>query len=80
MKIVKPLQAFGFVLRRERKKLGLSQLKFAARTGLHFNYISKLERGLKNPTFLVIRRISSSLELNPLDFLTMVEGEIQDQP
>lgn len=45
------LKAFGNQVRRERKKLQLSQEDFASLAGIHRTYIGVVERGEKNITF-----------------------------
>lgn len=44
------LKAFGNQVRRERKKLQLSQEDFASLAGIHRTYIGVVERGEKNIT------------------------------
>ena len=51
----------GLNLKRFRQKLGLSQEAFAFKAGLHRTYISGIERGVRNPTVLVLEEIASAL-------------------
>ena len=51
----------GLNLKRFRQELGLSQEKFAFKAGLHRNYISEFERGVRNPTILVLEEIALAL-------------------
>ena len=48
-------------LRRER---GWSQEELADRTGLHRTYVSGVERGVRNPTLLVLDRIAAAFEVS----------------
>ena len=57
------LKALGERLRKYRLEKGLSQESFAEKTQLDTTYISGLERGKRNPSFLIIRRISKVLEI-----------------
>ncbi len=51
----------GLNLKRFRQALGLSQEAFAFKAGLHRTYISGIERGVRNPTVLVLEGIASAL-------------------
>ena len=44
-----------------RQELGLSQEAFAFQAGLHRTYISGIERGVRNPTVLVLEEIALAL-------------------
>ena len=46
-----------------RQELGLSQEAFAFQAGLHRTYISGIERGVRNPTILVLEVIASALDV-----------------
>ena len=47
-----------------RVALGLSQEDFAGRVGLDRTYVSGIERGLRNPTLLVLLRLAQALEVS----------------
>lgn len=51
----------GRNLKHFRQKLGLSQEAFAFKAGFHRTYISGIERGVRNPTVLVLEEIASAL-------------------
>jgi transcriptional regulator with XRE-family HTH domain len=51
----------GLNLKRFRQELGLSQEAFAFKAGLHRTYISGIERGVRNPTVLVLEEIALAL-------------------
>ena len=58
------LKNLGIRLRGFRQSRNYSQEKFAELTKLDRTYISGLERGLRNPSYLIIKRISEVLEIN----------------
>jgi transcriptional regulator with XRE-family HTH domain len=67
------MTAFGAVVRRRRCALGLSQQKLGERCGLTQEYISGIERGVRNPTLKSIWTLAGGLEVSPGDLL--LEGE-----
>lgn len=48
-------------VRRLREARGLSQEGFRFESGLDRTYISGIERGVRNPTILVVERIAKAL-------------------
>lgn len=53
----------GQNLRKLRLESGRSQEDFAFECGIHRTYISGLERGIRNPTVLVLERIANALNV-----------------
>lgn len=53
----------GLNLRKIRLDRGLSQEALAFDCGLHRTYISGVERGVRNPTVLVLERIAMALKV-----------------
>jgi transcriptional regulator with XRE-family HTH domain len=51
----------GTNVRRLREQRGWSQETLAFECGLHRTYISGVERGVRNPTVLVVQEIASAL-------------------
>lgn len=58
------LKILGERLRKFRIEKGFSQESFAEKTQLDRTYISGLERGKRNPSFLIIRRMAKVLEIS----------------
>lgn len=56
-------QRVGINVRRFRKERGLSQEALAFECGLHRTYISGVERGIRNPTVVVLEEIATALEV-----------------
>ncbi|MBB2176697.1 helix-turn-helix domain-containing protein [Gluconacetobacter johannae] len=60
-----PRVVLGRIIHRERIRLGISQEELADRVELDRTYISGMERGLRNPTFMVLLRLAQILQINP---------------
>ena len=61
----------GLNLRHYREKLGLSQEEFAFECGLHRTYISGVERGIRNPTVVVVAKLAKALKVAPEKLIEM---------
>ncbi len=59
----------GINVRRLRKERGYSQEELAFECGLHRTYISGVERGIRNPTVVILERIASALKVPPARLL-----------
>ncbi|MBO4630030.1 MAG: helix-turn-helix transcriptional regulator [Treponema sp.] len=59
------LQTMGERLRTFRLKRNLSQEQLAELSELDRTYISGLERGKRNPSYLIIRRLCQVLKIKP---------------
>lgn len=59
----KILKNFGDTVRKKRKKAQLSQEELAEKLGIHRTYMSFIERGLRNPSLLMIFKISRVLKI-----------------
>ena len=57
------LKHLGDKLRFYRIQKGYSQEVFADKTELDRTYISGLERGKRNPSYLIIKRIANTLDI-----------------
>ena len=57
------LKTLGEILRKYRIEKGFSQESFSEKTQLDRTYISGLERGKRNPSYLIIKRIAKVLEI-----------------
>lgn len=55
------LQLFGERVRTLRAGLGLSQEDFAAKCGLDRTYVSGIERGRRNPSLRIVRKLAAEL-------------------
>lgn len=68
------LLKLGSLLRFYRLQKNFSQEKLSELTELDRTYISGLERGLRNPSFLIIKKLSDVLDINPQQ---LFEGDIK---
>lgn len=59
-----PLNLLGYAIRRYRLVLGISQEELADRCKFDRTYISMLERGTRNPSFLNLVRLAKGLEVS----------------
>ena len=62
------LKKLGERIKQLRKEAGISQEKLAELAGLDRTYISGLERGLRNPSYLVLQRIAKELNIKEACF------------
>ncbi len=70
--------AFGKAIKQERIKKGITQEELAHRCGLDRTYISRIERGFKNPTLSVVWDVATiGLEIS---FLSLMEVVIHNLP
>ena len=58
-----PLLPLGYAIKAQREKLRFTQEYLAEKTGFDRTYISMLERGRRNPSFLNLLRIAKGLEI-----------------
>lgn len=74
-----PRLALGRIVHRHRIRLGISQEDFAHQVGLDRTYVGGIERGVRNPTFLVLLRLAQVLGLPPARLLEGdAEGDASD--
>lgn len=60
----------GRNVRRLRLARGYSQERLSELSGLTQQYISDLERGLRNPTVVTLFELSQALAATPVDLIT----------
>lgn len=58
------LKTFGSQVRAKRTSLGLSQEQLAFETGLDRTYISGVERGVRNPSLIILEKIAKGLKVS----------------
>lgn len=57
-------QSLADQIRDERHKAGLSQEDLALTAEVDCTYVSQLERGIANPSLLILSRIADALDAN----------------
>jgi transcriptional regulator with XRE-family HTH domain len=55
----------GINVRFWRERLDISQEELAFRANLHRTYVSGVERGVRNPTVLIVGRLAKALDVGP---------------
>lgn len=65
------LAALGDVMRELRMEKDLSQEDFARAAGLHRTYISDVERGKRNMTVIVLRKLANALGKSASELLDL---------
>jgi transcriptional regulator with XRE-family HTH domain len=71
---MEPTQAqLGAVIRRLRLERELSVESLAATAGIHWTYLSGIERGRRNPTWKVLRGIARSLGVEISELARLAE-------
>lgn len=63
----------GLNLKKYREAADLSQEELAFNCGLHRTYISGVERGIRNPTVLVLQKIADALQIEAWRLLVEIE-------
>lgn len=55
---------FGKRLRKLRTDRGLTQEQLADKAGLHFTYVGQVERGIRNPSLINIKKLARALKVS----------------
>jgi transcriptional regulator with XRE-family HTH domain len=55
----------GKNLRAARKKIGLSQIDLAQRSGLEQGEVSRIERGIRDPQVSTLEKLAAAVEMPP---------------
>lgn len=64
----------GKNVRVRRQHLGISQEELAFRAKLHRTYVSGVERGVRNPTVIILGRLAKALGIEPAALLATTKG------
>lgn len=67
---------FGEVLRRYRSKLGVSQEELAFRAGVDRTFVSRIERGLRQPTITTLIGLGAALGVSAAELVRETEDKL----
>jgi transcriptional regulator with XRE-family HTH domain len=59
----------GEAIRRQRKRMKLTQEKLAEKADLHPNYLGRVERGEEHVSLISLRRIADALDVRVRDLV-----------
>lgn len=68
-------KSFAIVLKRLRRKKGLSQEKLGFEADLHRTYVSQLERGLKSPSLRTLDKLAGVLGVSLSELMAQIDQE-----
>ena len=68
------LAAFGLNVRRQREVRNLTQEDLAEKAGLHSTYVSGIERGVRNPSLVIISRLAKALGVTVSQLTRGIDG------
>ena len=71
--------ALGKLIQRSREALDYSQEELADASDIHITHIGGLERGVRNPSYATLIRLSKALKTTPGALLTLAD-ELLKQP
>jgi transcriptional regulator with XRE-family HTH domain len=66
-------ERFGFAVKTRREELNLTQEDLADKAGIHRTYLSDVERGSRNLSFINIERLAAALSMSLADLFRLVE-------
>jgi transcriptional regulator with XRE-family HTH domain len=74
------LQRFGATLRQYRQHAGLSHRALAAKTGIHYTYITQIEQGRRNVSVLALLRLARALGIPSSWLLAQLDPRVPLAP
>lgn len=67
--VTDPKKALGQAIRIRREALGLTQEQLAEKAGLHWTFISGVERGIRNISIVKLHQIAVALQVRLRDLV-----------
>lgn len=61
----------GKNIKKAREKMGLTQEEVAQKIDVHVSYVSRIERGVVNPSHSILESIGKLLRMKPSDLLSI---------
>tara|TARA_B100000405_G_scaffold196781_1_gene137937 strand:- start:374 stop:637 length:264 start_codon:yes stop_codon:yes gene_type:complete len=68
---------FGEVLRRYRSEMNVSQEELAFRAGVDRTFVSRIERGIRQPTITTLIGLGSALGVSAAELVRETEAEFK---
>lgn len=75
---MKLAEAFGIILKRERKKRGLSQVRLIEMTGLDRRTIQHYESAQRTPILQNVQILAKALDMSPGTLVNLVFDELDN--
>lgn len=72
-------QTFGLVLKEHRERVGLSQEELAGRAEVDRTFVSRIERGLRQPTISTLIGLGLALGVSAAELVQEVEAKYLKQ-
>jgi transcriptional regulator with XRE-family HTH domain len=72
-----PPQAFGLVLQRERTRREISQETLAFEAGVDRTFVSRMERGLRQPTISTLLNLAKAIGMPAAELVQLTERELR---
>lgn len=66
----------GLVIKRYRQQLGISQEELAHRADVDRTFVSRLERGVRQPTITTLIQIAKALDMSAAELVGEIETEL----
>lgn len=69
-------EKFGKIVKKLRKKKGMTQEDLAHKTGISVDFLSLVERGKNAPSFETLEKLAGALEVKVRDFFIFESYEV----
>ena len=67
---------FGEEMRKIRKEVGLSQEALALKANVDRSFMSKMERGIRQPTITIMFKLCDALDIQPEKLIASVRSRL----
>lgn len=73
-------KSFGLLLRRHRLAAGLTQYELAHRSGIDVSFLSRMERGLTQPSIGTFMHLATIIGISPVEWMRqLVTNELEEK-
>lgn len=66
----------GDVIKMHRQRMGISQEELAHRAGVDRTFVSRLERGVRQPTITTLIQLAKALDVTAAELVGEIESEL----